>query len=348
MARPVIRLSEAVDEYLESRLARGFSPNTNRTSRQALDRLLEEAGNLYVKSIGPKHIDAVFAAKAGVWSKATGALMLTHYRSFFAWARQRGYMPKDFDPCSGWKIRKNKPADALRIPVLRFEELLDAAEHPRDRMYIALGLFLFLRSSEIVALRIKHVDLGAGTIKVKIFKTDDLDYMPISEELDRELRRYLTWYTQTHGVPDPEWFLVPAKDAPPVHLENGQLRVMSKKARLRPTKQMGQPYLMVRRVVESLGYSGHRVGGHTLRRSGARAYFDHLGEEGYDRAIQRVRAMLHHSTAAMTELYLGLDVEKHQRDERLRGQPMFPALRQLEQVIELKGTVSGRASDQGL
>lgn len=347
MARPVIRLSEAVDEFLESRLARGFSPNTNRTSRQALDRLLEEAGNLYVKSIGPKHIDAVFSAKAAVWSKATGQLMLTHYRSFFAWCRQRGYISKDTDPCAGWKIRKQKPADALRIPVTRFNELLDAAEHPRDRMYVALGLFLFLRSSEITALKIKHVDLAAGTIKVKIFKTDDLDHMPISEELDAELRRYLTWYTERHGVPDPEWYLVPAKDAPVVKWVEGQLTVMNKISRLRPLRQMGQPYLMVRRIVESLGYSGHRVGGHTLRRSGARAYFDHLGDEGYDRALQRVRAMLHHSTASMTELYLGLDVEKHQRDERLRGQTMFPAMKRQANVLELKGP-DGRAIDQGV
>ena len=348
MGRPAVRLSDAAAEYLESRLARGFSENTNRTSRQALDRLLEEAGNVYVKSLGAKHVDAVFAAKADTWGKSTSSLMLIHYRSFFRWARQRGYLPKDDDPCSGWKIRKQRPTDALRIPVRDFPALLEAAGHPRDRMFVALGIYLFLRSGEITSLKVKDVDLAEGVIRVKVHKTDELDYMPISEELDYELRRYLTWSTEHHGVPDPEWFLVPAKNAPPARVIDGEWRSASDEALLRPQKQMGQPHRMVRRIIEALGYSGARVGGHTLRRSGARAYFDHLGDEGHDRAIQRVRAMLHHSTAAMTELYLGLDVEKTQRDERLRGRPMFPALKQLANVVELKGSMDGRAVDSGV
>jgi hypothetical protein len=53
--------------------------------------------------------------------------------------------------------------------------------------------------------------------------------------------------------------------------------------------------------------------------------FDYLRDHaGYDGALQRVRVMLHHSTARMTEKYLDVTVENTQRDEAIRGKLLFP------------------------
>ena len=76
-------------------------------------------------------------------------------------------------------------------------------------------------------------------------------------------------------------------------------------------------------VLDRAGYPIAKEGGHTLRRSGARAYYDELCEDGYDGALRRVQSMLDHSTTIVTEGYLGLGLDKEARNKALKGQPMF-------------------------
>ena len=64
-------------------------------------------------------------------------------------------------------------------------------------------------------------------------------------------------------------------------------------------------------------------GCHILRRSGARNLFEELRNTGHDGAARRVQSMLGHSSVVMTELYLGIDNEKRQRNQMLAGKPMF-------------------------
>jgi integrase len=78
------------------------------------------------------------------------------------------------------------------------------------------------------------------------------------------------------------------------------------------------------------------VGGHVLRRSGARALFDRLRHEGYDGALKRVQSMLGHSNSVISERYLSLGVERLQRNEMLAGKPMFPETRKPGTLSELK------------
>ena len=89
------------------------------------------------------------------------------------------------------------------------------------------------------------------------------------------------------------------------------------------TRALTQPSRTVRRVLERSGYYSKQEGGHTLRRSGARAYFDELVGAGYDGALRRVQSMLGHSHSIMTEQYLGLDLDRQQRNQDLQGKPMF-------------------------
>ena len=76
---------------------------------------------------------------------------------------------------------------------------------------------------------------------------------------------------------------------------------------------------------------------HTLRRSGARAYFEQLLEEGSirDGVLRQIMAMLHHKSVLMTERYLGLDADREKRDVHLRGRRMFKVAHAIN-VIQLR------------
>ena len=131
-------------------------------------------------------------------------------------------------------------------------------------------------------------------------------------------------------------YLVPAKSPAPAIILNGKLAGQRGEPELRPYKILDKPERCVSRALKTLGYTKEddepRMGVHTLRRSGARALFDVLRNQGYDGALKRVSAMLHHKNTAMTEHYLGLDIERTQRNDMLRGEIMFPTAPQPDVV----------------
>ncbi|MEW1959811.1 site-specific integrase [Kineococcus sp. NPDC059986] len=241
-----------------------------------------------------------------------------HLAGFFKWARAHEYMPPASDPLGTTRAMKIMPARKLRIPAQDFPALLDAAEHPKDRIIVALGLYLFLRGSEIAALRWSDYDMKNHEMHVKIEKTSQRDIMPVSEELDEELRIWALWYqNQQSGIFRQDWFIVPATVT---HTGHEPVLV--------PSRPHPQGYRNVQRVLRAAGYAEEDgdlagEGQHTLRRSGARALFDVRVEDGYDGALRQVQAMLHHTTGAMTEKYLGLDIDKNSRNKAIAGKAMF-------------------------
>ena len=66
-----------------------------------------------------------------------------------------------------------------------------------------------------------------------------------------------------------------------------------------------------------------REGSHTLRRSGARAYYDHWVAEGRADAIRIVQTLLHHKKVEQTQEYIGLELDRANRDELMRGVTIF-------------------------
>lgn len=92
------------------------------------------------------------------------------------------------------------------------------------------------------------------------------------------------------------------------------------------TRPLTRPSRTVKRVLVRAGYYTLQEGGHTLRRSGARAYFDELVSAGYDGALRRVQSMLGHASSSMTEQYLGLDLDRQKRNFDLAGKPMFTSV----------------------
>jgi integrase len=142
------------------------------------------------------------------------------------------------------------------------------------------------------------------------------------------MTRYLNWYRENQNGLVGSWFLVPSKkpDQWTWDKDTGMLGRIDVLADLRPENRVTHPYRAVQRALAVMGYETHKEGEHTLRRSGARALFDTLREQGYDGALMRVSSMLGHRDTRVTEHYIGLSLERTQRNAMFAGQPMFPQL----------------------
>lgn len=328
--------SEAIDEFLAHLQARGLERNTIKAYQGPLRQALTYIGNIYVGNIKEEHIDRVFSHYG--WAPKTRNLYLGQYRMFFAYCRRHNWMPKDYDPTESWRMLKVPNIEMPRIGIEDFPRLLEAATDPRDRAVCALGLYTFARASEIRTLRIRDIDFDANTIDIYRHKTKEADTLPLVTELAEEMVMYLNFYRAQQGRLEPDWYLVPSKGPLPMGWcpRSRRLAPTGEPAKLRPTQPMRHPYYAAKRPLQAIGMTEKGIGGHVLRRSGARCLFDRLRHEGYDGALKRVQSMLGHSNSIITERYLSLGVERLQRNEMLAGKPMFPDARKPGTLSELK------------
>jgi len=311
-----IRLSAAVDQYAKHNLARGLSPNTIRTQLSALRVFEDVVGDVWLKDIGHNDVDRVFSTYS--WQPSTRNTKIGIYRAFFKWAKARNYTATD--PMFGWRMMTPPEKDRTRIPMSEWPKLFNACLHPQEEIVIAIGLYLFLRVGEMRALQLQHVRLSESLVEIWRPKTRQRDTMPISAELDPYLRRWMT-YLAGLGYSKPDHYLVATRKRD-LELVRGEGAIAGT-GTVDATRPITQPSRTVRRVLTRAGYYTLQEGGHTLRRSGARAYFDELVAQGYDGALRRVQSMLGHATSQMTEQYLGLDLDRQQRNADLAGKPMF-------------------------
>lgn len=326
------RLPDVIEEYERSRLySQGLGKNTMRNERSSLDRLLAEVGPVQVRHLTERHVDAFLAAmQARGHSAGTMNIHLQTLRNFFNFCTRRGYLKTS--PVEHRRKYRSVPRQRLRVPAEKFPALLENAGHPRDRILVATGLFLWLRSSEAVNLTVGDVNLSDGEITVRIYKTKQLDVMPISYEYDQELRRWLAFYAADLGEPlRPDMYLIPSKSRPrdkdPV---TGQFLSIPGEPHLRPYARMTNTALIVKNILTRSGYPVRDDGGrstmegmHTLRRSGARARFDFLVSQGYDGAIKEVQAGLHHASVQTTERYIGIDLDAQRRYVNIKGNLLY-------------------------
>lgn len=328
-----ITFGEAVDKFLMAREADGYRPNTIRSNRTDLRRAIRAVGSdVDMRRMSRQHVDHIlhFSAKAGCKPSSINQQQAT-LSSFFKWARSTGIMKPDQNPLEGKKYRKIQKRPRRRIDLGDFPRLLDAAEssHPRDRILVALGLFLFLRKSEIVNLKIADVDLNLNILSVTIQKTYDHDEMRIVPELRLELRRWLTYYTEQCGPLKPHWYLVPAKHTAGLSRDPADpSRRIRLPERLYPERQMTRPYDIVKRALRNMGWEtdGEWEGVHTLRRSAARAAYQEAIDSGVDGALKEVQSWLHHSSVTTTEGYLGIEGDRERRNKKYVDAPLYPSL----------------------
>lgn len=330
-----IRMASAIEGFLLFRRAERKADNTIRNDKMVLKRLFLVTGDIYVSSLTERHINTTLATAAETRAASLGIDYATLSR-FCDWAVRNRYLHQLDNPMHGRKVPRIMPVERQRVPVKDFGPLLEAAgrSHPRDRMVVALGLYLFLRGGEIVDLRLGDIlpRLDHGEIAVRVFKTKQIDVMPVCAELDQELRSWLTYYTEECGPLRHDWYLVPAKNRTTWVQDPVTRRLVPEGGpiKIRPERPIVKIEDIVQRALREIGFATHapdgsslREGVHTLRRSGARALFDVQRELGYDGAIRHVQAMLHHANMAQTEHYLGLTLDRVKRNELTKGRPMF-------------------------
>lgn len=317
-----MRLSQALTNYEAHVRSMGLEPRTIKNRLQPVSRGLSLWGDVRVGDIEPSHIDSLFEGSG--YAPRTRNLYLGHLRRFFDWARHVGIM-KQTDPTYGWRSRKVESKDRIRVPVEQFGELLDCAEHPRDRAVLAIGLYTFMRGSEIQALKRSDLSLADSRVRIYRQKTKEQDNLPVCTELAIEMERWLEYYQSQVGIVHHDYYLVPSKGPYNWAQVDGVWTCLGESS-LRPKKKMTHPYRVAQRALTELGVEDTKNEGiHTLRRSGARALLDTLRSEGVDSALLRVGAMLGHKDTKVTAHYVGLSQEREARDTMLAGRQMFPS-----------------------
>lgn len=321
-------LNDAVAAFLAWRRSRGFAENTHRRDATTLRFFVRSVGrNISVKSLNTGHIDAFFLERSTL-SPQTQNLDLTTLRTFFTFLETRGWHRKATALLTDYHPLRYEPAARRRVPVGEFPNLLDSADHPRDRMMLALGLYLFLRSSEVRLLRVSDVSLSTDEISVRVPKTKERDVMPVSSELAKEMRAWLTYYATTVGELKPDWYLIPTIQFRNWDRHSDGKIISPRDQWLIPERPCQQPERVVKKALAKIGWpTTLQEGVHTLRRSGARALYDELAaSDGHSNALETVSAMLHHKVMATTQIYLGLTESRRKRDRIIAGRPMFPSL----------------------
>src|SRR5690349_20839143 len=160
-----MRLSDSIDEYVKQRSNTGYAKNTVRAERQALDLLLVTVGNIQTRSLDARHGEAYVTAMTSKGLRpSTTTLYRGAFRRFCKWASMRRYLPATANPLGTTRNLVVSPKPRRRIPARDFARLLDGCDHPQTRIIVALGLYLFLRASEVIAIDIDKVDLAEGEI----------------------------------------------------------------------------------------------------------------------------------------------------------------------------------------
>lgn len=318
-----MNLSDAIDRYIQVRQAK-CAKSTSRCDANNLRHMLAHIGNVKMRDLnrdmmidyfyGPKgrinHIVRGKPLESSTFNAERGRIA-----AFLLWCVDEGYMSST--PLRGVERRRVGTRERLRLTPEQMIELIERTEYPRDRALIALGCNTGLRAHALSALRVGDVDLDRGYIRSYSSKTDNHKLHPITLELDRELRAWLTYYAKECGPLQPHWYLTPARwrlgRAAPLGGFDGTLTV------LRPECPVGRPIRVVHQALERIGLDSEGAGFHTLRRSSARAVFDQAVADGDARAIHIAREFLDHSSVVLTEGYIGTNAEKQRLEETLRG-----------------------------
>lgn len=327
-----LTVREAVSHYFDYQRSVGNAASTIENIRSTFKPFVRDYGDRKVHQITSIHISDFMADRSRTRVASSLGTTHNHMSGFFGWAVQAGQIKPHMNPMNGRKRPKALKRERLRVPLHRFPEILHLAEQnsPRDRFLVAMALSTLMRDQEMASRQIRDVDLGSGYIMADITKSHMEDRVPITADLDPELRRWLTHYQSMVGPLRPEYRLIPRvvkyrrRDPLTGRLVPGHVEGYDPFKPIKKSSYIVTPLLaqMGYRTVDENGVS-LREGAHTLRRSGARVLYDKLTADGRADAIRVVQNMLHHEKMETTQEYIGLELDRATRDELLRGVSIF-------------------------
>ncbi len=340
-----IRIDDAARAYLAVRKQK-VAANTYNHSRHLLARFQSHlAGsvgtNVWMSQVSEETVEAFFYGAhgvAGTVSASTFNVYRTSLRSFFTYCQRRRWVVEN--PLDVVDFQRVTVRERMRLSAAELYRLLDVSTYPRDRVALAIGMNTGMRAREVMSLTVGDVDLGQGQLTAAITKSRLVSIMPITADLDAELRRWLVVYATecgvtVEGLPN-DWLLVPA-----AKIVGFPSPGVSPRRILRPFLPVSNPQKIVQNALRAIGLPTEQEGFHTLRRSVALLLFEQLEKAGgRDSALLIVGAWLHHRDIATTQRYLGLNASKQKVDTVLRGQQFLGLSVPVANVLQL-GVASG-------
>ncbi len=335
-------VSEAVQAYLDSRY--DLSPASIKLYRNTLNRLVKwvpvkqmvrlTADDLEGFLLALRKGDPRTGSRRGMGDTSIVHVIAT-LKGFVDYGHRKGWCRGDL-LSDLRKPSKSPRRDFLQLTANELLLALELTDDPRDRICIASAMNTGLRSVEMKAIRLGHVDLDNLFIFITVTKNNTTDQMPINLDYEAEMHRWLDSYRAECGALAPSWHLMPGR-ARPLMLGPGRIT----RGGLNPLRPFHDPAAIAHKALSLLGYSKESIayeGMHTFRRSVARIYFDQATESGgYDGALRETAALLHHKSTATTELYLGMTNDTERRNVRLKGKPFLSALGSSSQDIRKIG-----------
>lgn len=331
-----LKITQTLNAFAAYRQGKDKSVNTIRLDLQTMKAFVAIIGDIVVSRITTEQVDRFFEirkeAGLGPYGINSDVRALRMYFKF-AFARD---LIRGVSPIAEQEMRKVTRRHRLYVPPERFEELLNATANPRGRILCALGLYLWQRQGEGHLLRVGDVLLdkknNGGFVRATIPKTREIDMLPVSLRLHEELNGWtdedgikhvgwLEYYRRNLGVDrlDDNWYLVPQVTRG-LYLNDGSMN------RLLPDRCLSKSHDAAKYALLRMGYADVKGEGiHTLRRSGAQAYYRLLLAEGrgHESAIRTIMALLHHADMKTTEIYLGVTADRATRDLRIEGKDMY-------------------------
>ena len=216
-------------------------------------------------------------------SPASVCRRLSSLRSFYGYLQLTGLQV--LNPAAAVQGPKKRKRLPVFVKESEMNELIDEVPFGegyascRDRMILLLFYEAGLRLSELVALDVKDVDMGAAVIKVR-GKRNKERFVPFAAELKEELAGYITERTAFAGVADGAMFL----SMRGARISNSRVyRVVGKRLSCVTAVKKKSP--------------------HVLRHSFATAMLNNGAEIG------AVKELLGHERLATTEIYTHLTFE---------------------------------------
>ena len=304
-----ISLDEAIERYLQWRTEL-FSVATVKNDKVALNNFKRAVGEgWHLDEITPELGAASLKYVRASQAPSSANQYYTQMMAFWKWLIDEELVPLNFNPFRNQRMLPIHKTEYPRLPKEEFRGFIEASDRPVDRIFCSIGLYLCVRAEEICSMRVRDVNLDSGYVDVTVWKSKDVDTMPIAGDLADDLRLWLTQYPEMVGEPlNPDWRLVPAVET------NGRY------IKVRPNRHPSRPAEMVKRQAAAYGLDLPRgQGAHFLRRSGSRAWFSDLVDDGVDGALRIVQAHLHHKNTEQTEQYIGITADRARRDKLIHG-----------------------------
>ncbi|MDL5204977.1 tyrosine-type recombinase/integrase [Streptomyces sp. ALI-76-A] len=301
--------------------------------------------NCQVGSLTPEHVEDFFFGSGRSLNSTCGPTTLgaykTRLKSFLRFCHRRGWLTMSPDVMLE-EIRAKTRANRNRYRMTRAElrTLLDVATDPRDRALAAFVANTGVRISEAIGLTVRDVSFPKGELYVTLYKTREEVTLPMSSDLERELRVWLTAYTAEVGELQPGYRLFPPHF--PSRFQKGKFTTQQP-LRLNPEGRISNPRVIIQALAKSAGIELEPGDGwHTLRRSFGRILYEDARAHGHDDALRLTQAALNHARAETTERYLGLDLERQRYEAMVKGKPFLTADLDPGKIVTLDERRAGR------